>query len=151
VVSLREVGVGMQRVPVAAEGADHEAALLDRVEQRLLLGLVAEQHVRVAVAVTGVVAGAELDGLDAERSDAVEHLLDRKICEESGKDAELHPAIVFHSPSESCMSRRWLASRSRACSAKAVTRSAASTTPRRGPTGETGFPREASGAMRRGA
>ena len=44
--------------------------------------------------------------------------------------------------------RRSGPSRSRTCSARAVTRPAASASTRRGPTGETGFPREASGAMR---
>ncbi len=60
------------------------------LEERLLLRAVAEQHVGIAVARARVVAGAELDGFDPERGHAVEHLLERKIREEHGEDAELH-------------------------------------------------------------
>ena len=89
-VGFRELGVGVQRVPVAAERADHEPALLDRAEERALLRLVAEQLVRVAVRAPRIIPRPELDGLDAERRDAVEHLHERQIREENGEDAELH-------------------------------------------------------------
>src|SRR5712692_2814830 len=75
---------------MAAERADREATLFHGPQERLLLRRVAEQHIRIAVRVARVVAGAELDGFDPERRDTVEHLLERQICEQDGKDAELH-------------------------------------------------------------
>ena len=89
-MECREVGVGMERVAVAAERADREAALLDRAEQVALLRGVAEQRVGIAVRVAGIVAGAELDRLDAEGRHPVEHLLEREIGEEDCEDSELH-------------------------------------------------------------
>ena len=80
----------MQRVPVAAERTDREAALLDGAQERLLLCAVSERHVGIAVARARVVAGTELDSFDPQRGHAVEHLLEREIREEDGEDAELH-------------------------------------------------------------
>ena len=83
---------------MTAEAADHETALLDRAEQRALLACIAEQRVRIAVRVPGIVARAELDGVEPERSDAVEHRLETEVREEHREDSELHREIEPRRP-----------------------------------------------------
>ena len=75
---------------MAAERAEREPALLDRAEERLLRFRVPEQHVRVAVGAPRIVPCAELDRLDPEQGDPVEHRLERQIREQHGENAELH-------------------------------------------------------------
>ena len=86
----RERLVRVKRVAVAAEGADLQAALFDRIEQRTTLARVGEQRIGIAVGTARIVAGAELDGIEPECHDAVEHRLERKLREEHREDAELH-------------------------------------------------------------
>jgi len=88
----------MERVPVTAEAADHQAALLDRAEQRPLLACIAEQHVGIAVGVTRIVARAELDGVEPERGDTVQHRLETEVREEHCEDSELHREIEPRRP-----------------------------------------------------
>ena len=64
---------------MAAEAADHKAALLDRSEQRALLPCIAEQHVGIAVGVPRIVARAELNGLEPEGRNTVEHRLETEV------------------------------------------------------------------------
>jgi hypothetical protein len=75
----REVGVRMEWVAVAGEGADLEPARLD-------LGLEVRRIVRVA----RIVARPDLDGVETERDDAVERLWQRQLAEDDREDAELH-------------------------------------------------------------
>jgi hypothetical protein len=84
----------MQRVAVAAERADREPERLDGAEQLPLPRRLPEQHVRIAMRAARVVAGTELDGVEPERGDAVEHRLERQVGEEDGEDPELQLASV---------------------------------------------------------
>ena len=56
--------VGMQRIAVAAQGADGEAVVFQDLLELGECGVVV-QHGELAVRVAGIVAGAEFDGVDA--------------------------------------------------------------------------------------
>ena len=66
-----DFGPRMDRVTVARQGADLEAAYGNGVLENLQLGLIGQQFLWPAVRRARVVAGADLDTVQAGRSDAV--------------------------------------------------------------------------------
>jgi len=82
--------IRVERVRVLAERADHHAAAFDRPAQRVHLGLVGEQLVRIAMCGARMPAAAQLDRLHAQAGQPVEHLLERRAAVQHGEDPESH-------------------------------------------------------------
>src|ERR1051325_3109854 len=85
----------MQRIAVAAQRADGETVvrqLLLEVDQ--LRGLF--EHRKLAVGITGIIAGAELHRIDVEALQLFQHVVKRHLRQKSGKNADSH----VHSPSQ---------------------------------------------------
>src|SRR5687768_3465779 len=80
----------MDRVAVAGEGADVEAAAGDGLPEPGPGGSVLEQLGRVAVGVAGVGAAADLDRADAGLLDVIQRLLERSLGKEDHEHADLH-------------------------------------------------------------
>jgi hypothetical protein len=82
-------GIGMERVAVAAKGADGDAVVgEDFAEFGESFGVV--EHGELAVRVAGIVAGAEFNGVDVERLDLIENGRQRQLREQRGKDSDFH-------------------------------------------------------------
>src|SRR5688500_8450279 len=89
-IGLGALLLRMQRIAMTAERADRQAAPGDRLPERLELLLACQQCVRLAVRVARIRARPNLDGLDAELDDVVEHLLERLRAEQNGEYTKFH-------------------------------------------------------------
>ena len=70
----------VQRVSVAAERADHQAAGFDRMLERFQFAFVGKQYVRIAMRVAGIAARADLDGIQAFGGDVVQSASSNDFC-----------------------------------------------------------------------
>jgi hypothetical protein len=85
--------IGVERVAVAAKGADGDAAIGEELlEFSESFGVV--EHRQLAMRVAGIIAGAEFDGVDVEGLEFVEDSGERQLGEERGEDSDFHALQV---------------------------------------------------------
>jgi hypothetical protein len=93
----RDLGLGMDRVAVAREGADFESARSDGVLKDLERGTIGQQLLWTTVPLTGVVAGSDLDAVQSGRQNAIQSGLEWPVAEEDSKYTQLH-GVAFTQP-----------------------------------------------------
>ena len=81
--------IGMERVAVAAERADGDAAIGEEL-LKFGEGFGVVEHGELAVRVAGIIAGTEFDGVDVKGLKLVENSRERQLGEERGKDSDFH-------------------------------------------------------------
>src|SRR5262245_35152629 len=84
----------MDRVAVAAEGADRQASPIDRLLESLQLAVALQQFCRFAVCIAGIGARADLDRLESKLLDVVERFLEGLAAEQDCKDADFHVCLT---------------------------------------------------------
>jgi hypothetical protein len=88
----RDRFLGVDRIAVAAEGADDEAAPRHRLFERSQLAGVGQQRGRLAVRIAWIRAAADLHGFDTGILQIIERLLERLLPEQHREHADLHRA-----------------------------------------------------------
>jgi hypothetical protein len=79
----------MQRVAVTAKGTDGDAMVGENFAE-LGKHLAVVEHGKLAVRVTGIVAGPEFDGIDVKSFELIEDGGKRKLGEKWGEDSDFH-------------------------------------------------------------
>src|SRR5581483_8245632 len=100
-----EILVGMQRIPVATQGADAESVIveefLEAAQSRTVL-----DHGKLAMRVADIISGGEFDGMDVQFRQFVEHLIKRELRKQGREDSNAHKdfrvvemkATILHLP-----------------------------------------------------
>jgi hypothetical protein len=81
-----------QRIAVAAEGADHQAAAFHRPLECFSLSLIFQKFSRVAVCISGITSRPDLHRFHTSFLDIIEHLFERHLGEQHGEDAQFQEA-----------------------------------------------------------
>ena len=99
------IAIRVQRIAVAAQRADGESVigqrLLERAERRAVV-----QHRQLAVRVSGIVAGAQLHRRDVMRRQLLQNVAERELRQQRGEYADLHLNSVIYL--NSTIMARWL-------------------------------------------
>ena len=85
VVLFGKLLVGVDRVPVAGEGADFHAVFLNQTHEFIPLFLTVQQNLRVAVGAAGVVPAANLHHLDSQGLKVFQRILQGEVGKQSSK------------------------------------------------------------------
>jgi hypothetical protein len=85
--------IGVERVAVAAKGADGDAAIGEELLE-FGKGFGVVEHGELAVRVAGIIAGAEFDSVDVKGLELVENGREWKLGEERGEDSDFHALQV---------------------------------------------------------
>jgi hypothetical protein len=105
VVGLRRRRVRVQRIAVAAEGADDEVAPVDGLLERLQALVARQQRGGVRVGVPRVGPRPDLDRSEAEVDDIVQRFFERLLPEQDGEHPDLHAAPFTRTQRRVCDER----------------------------------------------
>ena len=91
---LRASLIRMQRVAVTTQGADGGAVIGQNFLELGQGGGIFE-HREFAVGIAGIVAGAELDGIDLQRLEFLENRGQRKLRQQGSEDSNAHKDLYL--------------------------------------------------------
>ena len=104
VVALCGRLVGMQRIAVAGQRADDQAAIIDAGAEVACLVARCQQAVDIDMVCARKRAGAQFDRVQSRRLHAVEDLVQAQPGEQRGEDAEFHAEILSKTRTARCRS-----------------------------------------------
>src|SRR5262245_32188337 len=89
-MALGDAAIRMKRIAMATQGADSQVALAEGVTKGPQLPVAGQQLGRLAMRIARIRARADLNRLEPELDDGIEHLLERTIGQQNCEDAEFH-------------------------------------------------------------
>jgi hypothetical protein len=87
VVLFSKLFIGVQRVPLTAEGADHDASVFSGFHELHASIFIFEEVCWLAVCIIRIVSRSDLNSFDAERLHLVQSLFPGQMAEQNVKEA----------------------------------------------------------------